>query len=173
MENEPEDQYGVAAFIRLNWGAGTERMSDNTERSIRYIRHTYTVLSPLVPDKLKEFSDIIANINKLAPAINMFNSFSTIGVVLDIILDRLYPKQDNLDKLDISDLETLKNSFEQLLSIKGGVAGRIVQLLKDYKNLKTDVDKLKSYSNKLVNEIKQLAKEAENLKSLIVSKYNP
>ncbi|MBB6043499.1 hypothetical protein HNP68_001121 [Borrelia yangtzensis] len=30
----------------------------------------------------------------------------------------LYPKKDNLDKLDISDLEKLKNLFEKLLSIK-------------------------------------------------------
>ncbi|WP_338024407.1 hypothetical protein [Borreliella mayonii] len=36
MEEEPENKYGVEAFWKLNWGEGTERLSDNTERSIKF-----------------------------------------------------------------------------------------------------------------------------------------
>ncbi|WP_418905146.1 virulence associated lipoprotein (plasmid) [Borreliella finlandensis] len=171
MEKEPEDHYGMTSFRGLNWGPGTERMSDNTERSIRYRRHTYTVLSPLDPHELKEFANIIQDINKLASVVSIFNSFSAIGGALDIASDHLYFKKDNLDKLDMADLEMLKNSFEQILYIKGSVAGKVKKLFLDYKNLKTDINKLKSYSNELVNEIKQQALEAENLEELIVSKY--
>ncbi len=171
MEKEPEDHYGMTSFRGLNWGPGTEDISDNTERSIRYRRHTYTVLSPLDPHELKEFANIIQDINKLASVASIFNSFSAIGGALDIVSDHLYFKKDNLDKLDIADLEILKNSFEQILYIKGSVAGKAKKLLLDYKNLKTDINKLKSYSNELVNGIKQQALEAENLEELIVSKY--
>ncbi|ACN93500.1 virulent strain associated lipoprotein (plasmid) [Borreliella finlandensis] len=59
MEEEPKDQYGVQAFKALHWGSGTEVMSANTERSVRSRRHTYTILSALDIDELKEFSDII------------------------------------------------------------------------------------------------------------------
>ncbi|WP_418885137.1 virulence associated lipoprotein [Borreliella carolinensis] len=174
MEKEPKDHYGMLPSFRgLNWGAGTEKMTDNTERSIRFRRHTYTVLSPLEPHELKEFSDIIQDINKIAPVVNIFNSFSTIGGAIDTASDYLYSKKDILDKLNISDLETITNSLEQILYIKGIIAGRSKKLLVDYKNLKTDANKLKSYSNELANEIKQQALETKNLLKLIVSKFNP
>ncbi|XOU12972.1 complement regulator-acquiring protein (plasmid) [Borreliella americana] len=174
MKKEPADHYGMTSSFRgLNWGPGTEKMSDNTERSIRFRRHVYTILSPLDPHELKKFADIMQHIRTIAPVINIFNSFSTIGGAIDVVSDHLYPKKDNLDKLNIVDLETIKNSFEQILYIKGSVAGKSKKLLLDYNNLLTDDSKLESYSNELANEIKQQALEADNLKRLIVSKYNP
>ncbi|PRR62882.1 complement regulator-acquiring protein [Borreliella burgdorferi] len=171
MKEEPEDQYGVQAFKGSNWGPGTEDVSANTERSIRFRRHTYTILSTLSLHELKEFSNIVTNENKLVPVVDMFNFFSSIGTALDITTDSLYPKKDNLDKPDLSDLETLKNSFEAILSAKEKVASGVMQLVRDYKNLKTDINKLKSYLNDLYNESEEQATKAENLEEFIVSKY--
>ncbi|WP_418905150.1 complement regulator-acquiring protein (plasmid) [Borreliella finlandensis] len=171
MKEEPEDQYGVQAFKGLNWGPGTEDVSANTERSIRFRRHTYTILSTLSLHELKEFSNIVINENKLVPVVDMFNFFSSIGGALDTTTDSLYPKKDNLDKLDLSDLEKLKNSFEEILSAKERVASGAMQLVRDYKNLKTDINKLKSYLNDLYNESEEQATKAENLEEFIVSKY--
>ncbi|MBB6208450.1 virulence associated lipoprotein [Borreliella lanei] len=173
MENEPKDQYGVQAFNKLNWGKGTEDISDNTERSIRFRRHTYTLLSTLDIDELKEFSDIMQK----GKASKIFNSFSTLGGVLDIVSDHLYTKKDNLDKLNISDLEQLKNSFKKILSIIKSVSEMSKQIILDYENnkdlIQTDVNELKSYLNKLYNEFQEKAKEAERLEKFIVSTYNP
>ncbi|WP_338024408.1 CRASP family complement regulator-acquiring lipoprotein [Borreliella mayonii] len=56
----------------------------------------------------------------------------------------LYPKKDNLDKLDISDLKTLKNSVDKILSIIKSVSGMSKQLILDYKNnkdlIQTDIN---------------------------------
>ncbi len=43
----------------------------------------------------------------------IYNLFSSLGVDLDIVTNRLYPKKDTLDKLDTSDLQKLKNSLEK------------------------------------------------------------
>uniref|UniRef100_UPI003B21F6B9 virulence associated lipoprotein n=1 Tax=Borreliella californiensis TaxID=373543 RepID=UPI003B21F6B9 len=174
MEKEPKDQYGVQAFKALDWGEGTEKASENTERSIRFRRHTYTILSALDTHELKEFSDIIMN---QRPICEIFNTFSILGEILDIVIDHLHPKKDKLNKLDISDLKTLKNSFDKILSIIESVSGMSKQLILDYRNnknlIKTDINKLKSHINKLDNESQQQAREAKDLQKFIVSKYNP
>ncbi|WP_419260137.1 CRASP family complement regulator-acquiring lipoprotein [Borreliella afzelii] len=58
-------------------------------------------------------------------------------------------QKETLDKLDTSDLEKLKNSFEKILSIIQNVSEMSKQLLLDYKNatnlIKTDINKLESY----------------------------
>lgn len=64
----------------------------------------------------------------------------------------LYPKKDALDKLEISNLEKLKNSFEKLLSRKSIVLDMLNQLLLDYQDdknsiIKTDTTKLESSCN--------------------------
>ncbi|WP_418905153.1 virulence associated lipoprotein (plasmid) [Borreliella finlandensis] len=173
MKEEPEDQYGVQAFKVLNWGPGTEDVSANTERSIRFRRHTYTILSVLDIDELKEFSDIIL----LATEENILGAFSSLGGVLDTASDHLHPKKDKLNNLDISDLKTLKNSFDKILSIIETVSSMSKQLILDYENnkdlIKTDINKLKSHVKKLHNQFREKAHEAYNLKEFIVSTYNP
>ncbi|APS99292.1 blasticidin-S acetyltransferase (plasmid) [Borreliella mayonii] len=171
MEKEPKDQYGMQAFNRLNWGKGTEDVSGNSARSIKFRRHTYTLLSTLDIHELKEFSDIMQK-GKL----EIFLSFSHLGHSLDKASDHLYSKKDNLDKLNISDLEQLKNSFKKILSIIKSVSEMSKQIILDYKNnnlIQTDVNELKSYLNKLNNEFKEKAVEAERLQKFIVSTYNP
>ncbi|WP_417903342.1 virulence associated lipoprotein [Borreliella andersonii] len=171
MKEEPEDQYGVQAFKVWNWGKGTEKMSDNTERSIKFRRHTYTILSVLDIDELKEFSNIIL----LAKEEHILGVFSMLGEVLDIAIDHLHPKKGKLNKLDTSDLNTLKISFDKILSIVESISGMSQQLLLDYKNnkniIKTDINELKSHVNKLKNQFREQAIEARNLQKFIVSKY--
>ncbi|WP_418885143.1 virulence associated lipoprotein [Borreliella carolinensis] len=171
MEKEPSDQYGIQIFKVWSWGKGTEKISDNTERSVRFRRHTYTILSTLDIDELKEFSNIIL----LATEEIIFGSFSILGGVLDTVSNHLYHKKDNLNKLDISDLKTLKNSLDKILSIIESVSRMSKQLVLDYENnkdfIKTNTNKLESHVYKLKNEFKQQAVEARNLKELIVATY--
>ncbi|MCD2401581.1 virulence associated lipoprotein [Borreliella bissettiae] len=107
----------------------------------------------------------------------MFNTFNSLGGVLDTVSDHLYPKKDKLNKLDISDLKTLKNSFAKILSIIESVSGMSKQIILDYENnkdlIKTDINELKYYVSKLADEFKQLSTEAKNLQGFIVSTYNP
>ncbi|AEL19493.1 putative lipoprotein, borrelia PFam60 protein (plasmid) [Borreliella bissettiae DN127] len=166
MEEEPADQYGMGFEIRT-WGKGQEDASANTERSIRFRRHTYTVLSTIDTKDLKELGNII----KLSGSSKLFSFFSDLGSVFDIVTAHLYSKKDNLDKLDISDLEKLKVAFEKILSTMKIISEILNQLLLDYqddKNLiKTDVTKLKSYASTLVNQIQEKTEESEGLQKVI------
>uniref|UniRef100_UPI003B21CFE3 virulence associated lipoprotein n=1 Tax=Borreliella californiensis TaxID=373543 RepID=UPI003B21CFE3 len=145
MEKEPENQYEVQAFKKINWGKGTEDIFENSERSVRFRRHTYTLLSTLDIDELKEFSDIMQK----GIVLKIFLTFSILGGILDIVNDHLYPKKDSLNKLGISDLKTLKNSFDKILSIIESVSGMSKQLILDYRNnknlIKIDINELKSH----------------------------
>ncbi|WKC77456.1 virulence associated lipoprotein [Borreliella valaisiana] len=173
MAEEPSDQYGMLAFDDLGWGKGTESISDNTQRSIRYRRHTYTLLSLIDDNELKEFSNIIMITNKTN---SLLSNFSNLGGVLDVVTDRLYPKKSNLDKLNTSDLEKIKESFEKILSIIKSVSETSKQILLDYQNnknlIKTDVEKLKSYLDILCNQMRKKAMEAEKLQKIILSIKN-
>ncbi|WP_234929952.1 virulence associated lipoprotein, partial [Borreliella valaisiana] len=100
MEEEPDDQYGMD-FKSMRWSSGDpEPISGNSKKAKMYRRHTYTLLSAIDTKDLKEFSDIIT----LAGfKVNTFNIFGSIGYVLDIVTDHLYPKVDTLDKLSTLD----------------------------------------------------------------------
>lgn len=85
----------------------------------------------------------------------------------------LYPKKDALDKLEISNLEKLKNSFEKLLSMKSIVSDMLNQLLLDYQDdknfIKTDTTKLESHTTTLQNQILEKNKEGTELVEDILS----
>ncbi|WP_418456598.1 virulence associated lipoprotein [Borreliella lusitaniae] len=168
MNEEPSDQYGMP-FNEFDWQArGSERVSSNTERSIKFRRHTYTVLSTIDTTELKELSHIL-----LTNRLNTFKSFSTLGHVLDTVTDHLYPKKDTLDKLDTSDLEKLKNNLEKILSTINFVSETLRKLILDYKNnenlIQTDKTKLQSYSNTIYNQIREKTAEAQKLQDEITS----
>ncbi|WP_424632676.1 virulence associated lipoprotein [Borreliella lusitaniae] len=168
MKEEPSDQYGMP-FNKFDWpGEGSETTSANTNRSIKFRRHTYTVLSTIDTTELKELSHIL-----LTNRLNIFRSFSTLGHVLDTVTDHLYPKKDTLDKLDTSDLEKLKNNLEKILSTINFVSETLRKLILDYKNnenlIKTDKTKLQSYSNTIYNQIREKTAEAQKLQDEIKS----
>ncbi|WP_366921346.1 virulence associated lipoprotein [Borreliella garinii] len=173
MEEEPDDQYGILAFKEMYWKSGDpEAISGNSEKAKMYRRHTYTILSAIDTKDLKEFSNIIilADLKE-----DTFNIFGSLGYVLDIVTDHLYPKVDTLDKLSTLDLEKLKQSLEKVLSIIKIVSEESKQLLLDYQidknSIKTDVTKLKSHLNTLNSQKREKVTEAENLKNVILSIY--
>ncbi len=61
------------------------------------------------------------------------------GGAIDDVIVSLYSKKDTLNKLEILELENLKNSFEKLLSIRTVVSEMINQLLLDYKSNKNSI----------------------------------
>ncbi|WP_418906267.1 virulence associated lipoprotein (plasmid) [Borreliella tanukii] len=167
---EPSNQYGMEVFKRLFWiDSPRESTADNTERSKNYRKETYCALNDIDINKLKEISEIIILSKQHEDLLNAIRDF---GSILDEMIFCLYPKKDTLDKLEISDLEKLKNSFEKLLSIKTIFSEEIKQILLDYQNnenlIKTDAAKLKSSTTTLLNQILEKIKEARELRSEIL-----
>ncbi|MBB6043498.1 virulence associated lipoprotein (plasmid) [Borreliella yangtzensis] len=170
MEKEPDDRYGVA-FRAMQLGSGKELISGNSEQSRNYRRNFYTILNIDTKD-LKEFSSILEPGNRV-PALVI--PLAYLGDTFDKVIDHLYPKKDTLEKLDISDLEKLKQSFEKLLSIIKIASEESKQLLLDYRNdknsIKTDFTKRTSYIDTLSNQMEKKVAEADNLRDVILS-YN-
>ncbi|WP_029346989.1 virulence associated lipoprotein [Borreliella garinii] len=170
LKEESPDQYGILAFKELGWGEGPgEKISDNTERSIRYRTRTYGALNDIDTDKLKEFTRIIM-LSKQTQ--DLFNTLSAFGGNIDDVIVYLYPKKDNLDKLEISDLEKLKDLFKKLLSTKEIVSKISKQLLLDYQDdtnsIKTDTTKLELHGKEIVKQIVEQKQEAEKLRNDIL-----
>ncbi|WP_418909386.1 virulence associated lipoprotein (plasmid) [Borreliella sinica] len=162
MEKEPSDQYGILIFGAMGWSdPGGEFLSSNTNRSIRYRGRVYTISSLIDDNELKEFSNIITigDISGL-----MLATFNDLGGAIDNSIDFLCSKKDALDKLDISDIEKLKKSFDTILSIVKFVSETSKQILLDYQNdknlIKTDTSKLRSHLYKLYDQIKEKVVEA-------------
>lgn len=80
-----------------------------------------------------------------------------LGVLWKKIVNFLYPKKDNLEKLETSVLKKLKDSLENFLEIKKIASEMMHKLLLDYQNntnrIKTDKNELKSYADTLFNQM--------------------
>ncbi|WP_420025551.1 virulence associated lipoprotein [Borreliella valaisiana] len=143
-----------------------EMVADNTERSKNYRKSTYYTLNDINISKLKTLSEIIILSRQTQ---GLFNTLREFGETLDDVVVHLYPKKYTLDKLDISDLEKLENSFKELLSTKANISEMLNQLLLDYQNdensIKTDNTKLESHVTTLYNQILEKSKGAKKLKS--------
>ncbi|WP_420025691.1 virulence associated lipoprotein [Borreliella valaisiana] len=167
MEKEPQDQYNMLVFEKISWGEGTERINTNTDRSIRTRRHTYTLLDTIDDNELKEFSDMIL---RTEGGLFIFGVYNSLGGTLDIVSDYFYPKRDTLNKLDISNLEKIKESFEKILSTVKFVSEASKQLLLDYRNdkdlIKTDKNKLESHVDALRKQMLEKALEVEKLRDI-------
>ncbi|WKC81190.1 virulence associated lipoprotein (plasmid) [Borreliella tanukii] len=171
---ETEDQYGIAAFKELGWPSpGGEKVADNTERSNRYRKRTYATLNDIDISELKTLTEIIMLSGQTQ---GLFNTLSAFGGTLDDVIVHLYTKKDALDKLEILNLENLKNSFEEFLSIKTIVSKILNQLLLDYQNnensIKKDQAKLESHVATLYNQILEKSEGVEKLKNDIFSIHN-
>ncbi|WP_301409519.1 virulence associated lipoprotein [Borreliella tanukii] len=173
IEEEPSDQYKIAAFKELFWQGSSETAAANTERSKNYRKLTYCALNDIDISKLKKLSEIIMLSNQTQ---GLFNTLRGFGSILDEVIVSLYPKKDTLDKLEISDLENLKNSFEKLLSIKASISEMLNQLLLYYQNneniIKKDNTKLEFHANTLFKQLLEKREEAEKLKNDISSIHN-
>ncbi|WP_418906506.1 virulence associated lipoprotein (plasmid) [Borreliella turdi] len=170
IEEEPENQYGIEIFKRLNWGKPSkDTVESNNEKSIEYRKFVYIALNDIDTNDLGEFSKILL----LSGQLEILNYLTGFGRALDPSIVHLYSKKETLDKLDISDLEKLKNSFKELWSIKTDFSKTFNQLLLDYRNdnnlIKTDNGKLRSYVIALFDQIKEKIIEAEELVGKIIS----
>lgn len=121
-------------------------------------------------NKLKELSEIILLSDQTGA---LFNIFKELGNTIDDVIVGLYSKKDTLNKLEILDLENLKNSFEKLLSTKTIVSEMLSQLLLDYLNdknlIKRDNTNLKFHVHILLKQIVKKSEETEKPKSEIIS----
>ncbi len=174
LEKEPSNQYEILAFKELFWqDSSGESVTADTKRSKDYRKQTYATLNDININELKTFSKIVVSAKQTQILINIVRSF---GAALDDVIVYLYPKKDNLDKLEIADLQKLKNSFEKLLSIKEGVSKMLNQLLLDYKNdtnsIQTDTAKLEPHIISFSNQMLEKQKEAEAIRTEICSIKN-
>ncbi|WKC84883.1 virulence associated lipoprotein [Borreliella lusitaniae] len=175
FDEEPENQYGMSIFKELGWwgkdgSSKGENIAANTERSKNYRKKIYSALSDIDTNQLKKVSEIVM-LSKQTQG--LFNTLSAFGNTLDQVIIDLYSKKDYLNKLEISNIEKLKNSFEKILSIKKDVSGELNQLLLDYENdtnnIKTNAAELKSYVIKLHNQILEKKEKENELKNEIFS----
>ncbi|WP_363325290.1 virulence associated lipoprotein (plasmid) [Borreliella yangtzensis] len=163
------------AFKELSWKDTKENANANIERAKIYRQRTYSVLNDIDTNEFKKFSEIIILSKQTQSLLNSFNSFG--ATIEDTFVFLLNPnKKDNIEKLEISDLENLKNSIEKLLSIKTMISKTLTQLLLDYENnnnsIQTDSSKLNSYVATISNQIEEQNKEAITLKNDIFSIEN-
>ncbi|MGF7101877.1 hypothetical protein HNP70_000897 [Borreliella kurtenbachii] len=103
----------------------------------------------------------------------IFNTSSALEGNIDYVIVYLYPQKDNLDKLEILDLEKLKDLFEKLLSTKAIVSKILKKLVLDYQDnknsIETDPANLKLHVKAIIKQIEEKREEAEKLKSDILS----
>uniref|UniRef100_UPI003AF66EBD virulence associated lipoprotein n=2 Tax=Borreliella afzelii TaxID=29518 RepID=UPI003AF66EBD len=145
-----------------------ESVTADTKRSKDYRKQTYATLNNININELKTFSEIVVLAKQTHILINIVRSF---GAALDDVIVCLYPKKDILDKLEISDLQKLKNLLEKLLSTKADVSKMLNQLLLDYQNdtnsIQTDTAKLEPRVTTFSKQMLEKQKEAENIRNEI------
>ncbi|WP_417903345.1 CRASP family complement regulator-acquiring lipoprotein (plasmid) [Borreliella andersonii] len=168
MKEEPSDQYGILAFQELYMSTG--KVSENKPEPKKFRENTYSTLSAIDDNKLKDLSEIIRKSGQIQGLFNIFNRF---GINFNEPLNHVYSKKDTLKELEISDLEKLKNSFEKLLSLKATFTKMLNQLLLDYENdkdhIRTDTNKLKSYGTEFFNQLDEKESESYAPKNQIFS----
>ncbi|WNY69111.1 CRASP family complement regulator-acquiring lipoprotein [Borreliella lusitaniae] len=172
IDEEPENQYGMWIFKELSWmGEKNERTHQNTERSKKFRKEVYSALYTIDTNQLETVSDIIMKAKEIGL---IFNALSTIEIKIDKTIVELTSKKDTLNKLEISDIEKLTNSFEKILSTKKEISDTFKQLLLDYKNdtnnIKTNTNELKSHVINIHNQIlEKKEKEIDTLQDEIIS----
>ncbi|ACN93383.1 borrelia burgdorferi virulent strain associated lipoprotein (plasmid) [Borreliella finlandensis] len=171
LKEESSSQYGILAFKDLFWLDGTnEQLSANTERSKAYRKRAYSILNTINDASLKNFSEIVMASGQTQ---GIFNALNSLGGTFEEIVNFLYPKKDNLGKLETLVLKKLKDSLENFLEIKKIASEMMHKLLLDYQNntnrIQTDINELKSYVDTLFNQMTKKTEEALKLKNAICS----
>ncbi|MCD2393526.1 virulence associated lipoprotein [Borreliella burgdorferi] len=92
---------------------------------------------------------------------------------LEKTINHLDLKNDALNKASSLDLEKIKNSLEQLFSIRNFFSTIIKRVLLDHQNnensIKPDDSKLEEYLGTILNQFNEKNKEVGNLKNTILS----
>ncbi|MCD2401578.1 virulence associated lipoprotein [Borreliella bissettiae] len=129
----------------------------------------------LTDDEFDQFEKIFHK-----PALQLtnkvLNSIAILELNLEQIINHLNSKKDALDKATALDLKKIKNSLEQLLSIRKFFSTKIKQILLDYQknknSIQTEDSKLQEYLSIILNQFNEKNKEAGNLKNTISSRMN-
>ncbi|WLN25619.1 MULTISPECIES: virulence associated lipoprotein [Borreliella] len=112
----------------------------------------------LTDDEIDEFTTIFSKPTLKSPA-KVLNNITILEFNLEKIINHLFLKKDVLDEIKISDLKKIKNSLEQLFSIRKIFSTAIEQLLLDYQKnrsfIKTDDSKLKTYFDVMLNRFNE------------------
>ncbi|WP_363322301.1 virulence associated lipoprotein (plasmid) [Borreliella finlandensis] len=157
----------MLAFKILGWPSlPGEKVAENTESSKSYRNRTYSILTNTINDnELKTFSKIAESSGQIQGIFNIFNSP---GSDFEDVVAFLYPKKDNLEELETSDLKKLKDYLGKSLSTKTTVSEMMQQLLLDYQNninnIQTDENELKSHVEDICNQISKKKKRSRKTK---------
>ncbi|SCW39987.1 lipoprotein [Borreliella japonica] len=126
----------------------------------------------LTNDEIYKFATIFNKPALKSPA-KVLNSITIVEFYLESIINHLFFKKDVLDKVKILDLKKIKNSLEQIFSIRKIFSNLIKQFLLDYQNnknsIKTDDSKLKAYFDAILNKFNEKKIEVDNLKTSILA----
>ncbi|WP_417903335.1 CRASP family complement regulator-acquiring lipoprotein [Borreliella andersonii] len=126
----------------------------------------------LTDDELDEFTTIFHKPQLKSPG-KVLNSIAILEMHLAWVIKDLDSKKDTLDKTSTSDLKKIKNSLEQLFSIRKFFSTNIKQILLDHQNnknsIKSEDSKLEEYLGMKLNQFNEKNKEVRYLKETILS----
>ncbi|XOU12971.1 CRASP family complement regulator-acquiring lipoprotein (plasmid) [Borreliella americana] len=147
-------------------GKNKEKAFEIDSRAFNFIN------SFLTDDEFNKFVTIFHK-PKLQSPNKVLNSIAILELNIEQTINQLYSKKDALSKADTSDLEKIKNSLEQLSSIRKFFSKSIKQILLDYQknknSIQTEDSKLEEYLGTTLNQFNDKKKEAGNLKNTILS----
>lgn len=127
----------------------------------------------LAENEIDEFITIFNKPKQKSIAAKVLNTIAILELEVEKTINHLFLKKDALDKAKISDLKKIKNSLEQLFSIRKFFSKTIKQILLDYQknknSIKTDDSQLNSYLDTLSNQLNEKNKEVNNLRTTILS----
>ncbi|MBB6208449.1 virulence associated lipoprotein [Borreliella lanei] len=147
--------------------------SKNREKAFEIDSRAFDFINSFLTDaEFNKFTTIFHKPTLQSPG-KVLNSIAILELNLEKTINHLYLKKEALDKVNSSDLGKIKNSLEQLLSIRKFFSTSIKQILLDYQknenSIKTEDSKLEEYLGTTLNRFNEKKKEAENLRNTILS----
>uniref|UniRef100_UPI003B216C11 CRASP family complement regulator-acquiring lipoprotein n=1 Tax=Borreliella californiensis TaxID=373543 RepID=UPI003B216C11 len=126
----------------------------------------------LTDDEYNKFETIFHKPKLQSPG-KVLNNIAILELNLEQTINHLDSKKDALDKANTLDLEKIKNSFEQLLSIREFFSKSIKKILLDYQknenSIQIEDSKLEEHLGITLNQFNEKNKEVKNLKKTILS----
>ncbi|ACN93538.1 CRASP family complement regulator-acquiring lipoprotein (plasmid) [Borreliella finlandensis] len=124
----------------------------------------------LTNDEFNKFATIFNKPTLKSPG-KVLNSIAILELNLEQVIIHLGSKKDALDKANTSDLEKIKNSLEQLFSIRIFFSTIIKRILLDHQNNKNSKSE-ETYFDTIYNQFNEKNKEVGNLRKTILSLPN-
>ncbi|QFI15014.1 virulence associated lipoprotein (plasmid) [Borrelia sp. CA_690] len=126
----------------------------------------------LTDDEFNKFVTIFHKPTLKSPG-KVLNSIAILELNIEQVINHLGSKKETLDKTKTLDLEKIKNSLEQLFSIRNFFSTIIKKVLLDHQNnensIKPDDSKSETYFDTIYNQFNEKNKETVNLKKTILS----